>query len=116
VFVRQQAAAYAAGAQRRFWQYALLFLEKQGPAGTDYANGAFLDRLAREVPGLEFARWLRERKDRRLVRQVKHENEAALHKGLGSTPTLIVTGPRGMRRLEGVASFKRITAALSAVS
>jgi protein-disulfide isomerase len=117
VFVTQQTAAYAAGAQRHFWQYAMLFLQEQGTEGTDYATRAFLDHLAREVPGLKFPRWLRESKNRGLAREVKDEDQTAVRQNIDSTPMLIVTGPHGVRRLEsGVPSYTQMNAALTAVS
>jgi protein-disulfide isomerase len=117
VFVSQQVAAYAAGAQKHFWQYAMLFLQQQGAEGTNYATNAFLDRLAREVPGLEFVRWLAERKNPALAGKVRTEDQTAIRRNIVGTPTLTVAGPNGMKQLEnGVPSFKQINAALTAVS
>lgn len=116
VFVSQQVAAYAAGAQRRFWQYAMLFLQHQGSEGTDYATEAFLDRLAREDPGLEFARWLSERTNPALARELKAEDRAANRQNIQATPTLIFTGPRGVMRVVGIPSFKQLDGALTRVS
>jgi protein-disulfide isomerase len=116
-FVSEQVAAYAAGAQRHFWQYAMLFLQQQGVEGTNYATGAFLDRLAHDVPGLEFARWLADRKNPVLAMKVRTEDQTATRQNIDNTPTLIFTGPNGMRQLRnGVPSFKQINAALTAVS
>jgi protein-disulfide isomerase len=116
VFVSQEVAAYAAGAQRRFWQYAMLFLQQQGREGTNYATEAFLDRLAREDPGLEFARWLSERTNPALARELKDEGRAANRQNIQATPTLIFTGPRGVMRLVGVPSFRQLYGALTRVS
>ena len=116
VFVAQQTAAYAAGAQRRFWQYAVLFVKHQGPEGTHYATRAFLTRIAHEVPGLGFDRWRAASNQSELRREVQHQGNVASRKGIDATPTLIISGPSGVRRLVGDVSFKQITAALHAVN
>lgn len=116
VFISQQVAAYAAGAQRRFWQYAVRFLEQQGEELTHYVTAAFLDRIAHEVRGLDYGRWLSERRGLKLPEQVRAEDTAANRQNIGATPTLVVRGPRGKRRLSvGVPSFRQIAAALAAV-
>ena len=117
VFVLQQVAGYAAGAQRRFWQYALLFLEQQGAEDTNYVTEAFLTRVAHEVPGLHLARWVAERANPALAQKVRTEDQTANRQDIGLTPTLIFTGPKGVRKLQsGLPSFKQINAALTSVS
>lgn len=116
VFLAQQAAAYAAGAQRRFWQYAVLFLKHQGPEETHYATREFLTRIAHEVPGLRFERWRQKSKQPELRREVRREGKAANRNAIDATPTLIFTGPNGVRRVTGAASFKQITTALHQVN
>jgi protein-disulfide isomerase len=117
VFVSQQAAAYAAGVQRRFWQYALLFLQRQGVEDTHYVTTTFLDRLAHDVPGLAFARWQTARENPALARKVRNDDRAAGRHHIEATPTLIFTGPAGVKRVQSpVPTFKQLSAALAAVS
>jgi hypothetical protein len=114
--------AYAAGMQNRFWYFEELFYRQQGAEGTPYVTSAFLDRLAREVPGLRFKRWLRDRRDPRLLGQVRADGRAAVQRlplvdGGRGTPGLIMSGPDGTRFVaEGLVDYGRLRAALRAVS
>jgi protein-disulfide isomerase len=92
-FVTQQAAADAAGAQGRAFQFIELFYRAQGPEGSGYVTAAFLDRLARRIPGLDHARW--RAAIPRFAGQVRAEERLAASLGLTRTPTIVVTGPRG---------------------
>jgi protein-disulfide isomerase len=95
VFKTQQVAALAAGRQHRFWQFAMLFLRGQGAEGTDYVTESYLDDLAHEVPGLDFARWQQDRRDPSLAAQVRSDERSGTRRGVIGTPTLIFHGPRG---------------------
>lgn len=122
LFDEQQTAAYAAGMQHRFWYYEELFYRQQGPEGTPYVTPAFLDRIAHQIPGLELARWSRDRQDPTLLGDVEADEHAAVRQlpvinGGRGTPGLIMSGPRGTRLVaEGVASYAELVAAMNAVS
>jgi protein-disulfide isomerase len=45
--------AHAAALQDRLWDYSDLFFRNQGPENSGYATNAFLERLARQTPGLD---------------------------------------------------------------
>ncbi len=49
-------AAAAAALQNRIWQYSEQFFRNQGPENSGYATDAFLQRLARDTPGLDTKR------------------------------------------------------------
>ncbi len=57
VFPTQQAAAYAAGAQNLGWNYIELFYHEQGTEDTAYVTPAYLEGLAKQISGLNFATW-----------------------------------------------------------
>jgi protein-disulfide isomerase len=105
VFPTQQAAAYAAGLQGKAWYYIELFYSEQGREDTGYATTSFLDDLAKQVPGLNYAEWSRDRTKPSLIAQVNRMNSAgtALDTavpssqggGGASTPTFVVSGPKG---------------------
>jgi protein-disulfide isomerase len=95
VFVPQQAAALAAGNQRLAWQYILLFYKQQGQEGTGYVNDAYLNGLAHQVTGLDFARWNSDRTSSSLASQVNQDEQTAGSLGYNSTPTIVVQGPKG---------------------
>lgn len=61
VFVNQQTAALAAGAQGKMWNYIETFYEEQGVEYTRYATEQYLDGLARQIKGLNLDRWHHDR-------------------------------------------------------
>jgi protein-disulfide isomerase len=95
VFPTQQAAAYAAGQQSKAWDYILLFYRQQGQEGTNYVTPAFLQNLARHIPGLNYSAWLTASKNPNLTAQVTSEQQQATSRGFNSTPTIVVQGPKG---------------------
>lgn len=96
VFDVQQAAAYAAGRQGLFWQYALLFYREQGKESTSYVNRRYLIGLADQIPGLNLKRWQTDRKSAGLLDQVRSEQAAATRGQLSGTPTLRVRGRKAV--------------------
>ena len=98
----QQSAAYAAGAQGKGWNYILLFYRFQGAEGTNYVNTAFIQGLAKQIPGLDFEKWNSERFNPSYAKLVSQENAAAAKLDWGSTqpgtPALIASGPSSETR------------------
>jgi protein-disulfide isomerase len=50
---RARQVAHAAALQDRMWDYTELFFRNQGPENSGYATDAFLQRIARQTPGLD---------------------------------------------------------------
>jgi protein-disulfide isomerase len=94
----QQAAAYAAGSQDRAWYYIELFYREQGAEDSGYATASFEQSVARQIPGLDYARWNADRFALTLGRQVLDEGNQARDLGIDATPTIIATGPRSRTR------------------
>jgi len=94
----QQAAAYAAGRQHRAWYYIELFYHEQGAEDSGYATTPFLQSIARQIPGLDYARWNIDRFSPTLAQQVLNEGRQAQKLGVSATPTVIATGPRKQTR------------------
>jgi hypothetical protein len=85
-FVMQQTAALAAGAQNLLWNYAATFMNEQGTEFTNYVTEQFVLRIARQIPGLNLAKW-QESSTIGLARFVETENYTARHQlGLYVTP------------------------------
>jgi protein-disulfide isomerase len=95
VFNTQQAAAYAAGLQNKFWDFAELFYREQGTEDTDYVNQSYLDGLAEQIPGLDLASWKSASGDSSLVSDVSSDENAGTALGVTGTPTLFMDGPKG---------------------
>ena len=109
VFQQQQVAAYAAGKQNRGWHFIELFYNEQGQEGTGYVNEAYLQGLARQTPGLNFAKWKADRANSALGNQVGTDASAARIVGANATPTLVITGPKGKAQpIAGNASYATI--------
>ena len=51
--VRGRQVAHAAALQDRMWNYTERFFRSQGPENSGYATDSFLQRLARQTPGLD---------------------------------------------------------------
>jgi protein-disulfide isomerase len=103
IFGPQQAAAYAAGMQKKAWYYIEFFYHYQGTEATAYVNQTYLNNLAKHVPGLSFNQWLSDSRSQALQTQVKSEDSAARALGYNSTPTITISGPKGQTQpIEGV--------------
>jgi protein-disulfide isomerase len=117
IFPVQQAAALAAGQQGKGWDYILTFYKLQGPEQTDYVTPAFLDGLAKLVPGLNYAQWTSARTSSTLTNQVVADEQAAQARGFNSTPTVVVQGPKGQAQpLVGNYPYSAIESAIKSVS
>jgi protein-disulfide isomerase len=95
IFGTQQADAYAAGAQNKAWYYIELFYHLQGDETASYVTPAFLEGLAKLVPGLNFSQWRSASSQATYKSQVTADENAAATKGYTSTPTVIIAGPKG---------------------
>ena len=86
VFVQQQTAALAAGAQDKLWNYIDTFLYEQGKELTHYVTESYLESIARQTPGLNLARWHADRHTGRREEQTTTEDQVASTIGLHVTP------------------------------
>jgi protein-disulfide isomerase len=124
VFMVQQAAALAAGAQDKGWYYIELFYHEQGHEDSGYVTDAYLDGLARQVPGLSLALWSKGREEPPLVARVASDEQIAARLGLHDTPALLLerTGSGDVRAIppfqlsEPSALFAAIEGALARAS
>jgi Thioredoxin len=86
VFIKQQAAALAAGAQNKLWNFIYTFLYEQGSELTHYVSESFLRSIASQVPGMNLTRWQADRLTGRRQEQITAEDQAAKAFGLYVTP------------------------------
>ena len=118
LFNTQQTAAYAAGKQNLFWDYAELFYRQQGTEGSGYMTPTFLNKLAEQIPKLNLSKWQQARKDPSLLSQVTAENTtlAAKYKASG-TPEVVMIGPKGPAVLGSqLFNYSQLQAGVQAVS
>ncbi len=117
VFPTQQAAALAAGEQGKGWNYVELFYHEQGSEDTSYVNDTYLDGLARQISGLNFSKWNSDRTSSTLTSQVTADEQAAAAKGYNSTPTIVVSGPKGQAQpIVGDTDYGTLQSAIQSVS
>jgi len=117
VFNQQQVAAYAAGLQNLFWNYAELFYRQQQDETTDYVNSAFLNALAEQIPALDLKKWQTDLKDPSLLAQVQSDEQQASSIGVSGTPTLVAKGPKGEQPVGAtVPTYSDLEAAIKQVS
>lgn len=101
VFVEQQAAALAAGAQDKLWDFVETFYYEQGAEYTPYATERYLDGIASQVPGLNLPLWHRDWQVDRRGEQVQHDDQTARTLQLHDTPAFrIGLSGKPLRRLE----------------
>jgi protein-disulfide isomerase len=119
IFNRQQIAAYAAGKQNKFWQYAELFYHQQKTEGTGYPTDAFLTGIAKQIPGLNVSAWQAARGDAALRAQLGSDTEFANKASLPGTPSLVMQGPGSKEELVdggNFPSYSDLAKAVQAVS
>jgi len=97
-YAAAQVAARAAGLQDRAWYYVLLFYAAQRNPAVPYVTTAYLQRVASEVPGLDFAKWKKDLKDRSLDYAIVADGQKAIADDVIQTPTIIVKGSSGSAR------------------
>lgn len=117
LFATQQAAALAAGQQKKGWNFITLFYNEQGQEGTTYVTDSYLSGLASQVPGLNVSKWSSARTSPSLTAQVTSDQQAAASKGFSSTPTIVVQGPKGTAQpIVGDTDYGTLEARIKSVS
>lgn len=99
------AAALAAGAQGRGWNYLELFYRNQGKENSGYADDAFLEAIAKGAGVKNIAQWNKERESSKLTGEVTSTTEEAGRLGFEGTPSFAIKGPstNGMELLGSTA-------------
>jgi protein-disulfide isomerase len=86
------AAAVAAGAQGRGWNFVELFYRNQGAENSGFADDAFLEAIAEGAGVRDLDEW---NEDRALARaEVEETSAEAQQLGLQGTPTFAIKGPK----------------------
>lgn len=87
------AAALAAGAQGRGWEYIELFYRNQGKENSGYADDEFLTAVAKGASVKNIAKWETDRKGTKYTDQVTATTEEAQRLGFTGTPSFAIKGP-----------------------
>lgn len=86
------AAALAAGAQGRGWNYVELFYRNQGTENSGYADDAFLEAIAEGAGVPDLDKWNADRS--KLTTEVEATSAEAQELGFSGTPSLAIEGPK----------------------
>ncbi|HLH64227.1 MAG TPA: thioredoxin domain-containing protein [Solirubrobacteraceae bacterium] len=117
MFVPGQVAARAAGEQNLGWDYIELFYHEQGDETTSYVTNGYLEGLAEQIPGLNYARWSAARQSSALAAEVRADEQAAAAAGYNSTPTIVVSGPKGQApAIVGATDYGTLESVIRSVS
>lgn len=90
VFKLQQAAALAAGKQKKMWNYLETFYREQGEESSGYVTESYLQGLAQQVPGLNLTKWTNDRAEPALTTQLATDAQAANSAGFTGTPSFLI--------------------------
>ena len=106
------AAALAAGAQGRGWNFVELFYRNQGAENSGYADDGFLEAVAKGAGVKNLAKWDSERGE--LTGKVEATSQEAQNLGFDGTPSFAIKGPNteGLELLGTPESTEAMEAAL----
>jgi protein-disulfide isomerase len=112
------AAALAAGAQGRGWNYLELFYRNQGEENSGYATDEFLEAVAKAAGVKDIAKWNKERKGEKFTNQVTETTEQAQTYGFTGTPSFAIKGPstNGIELLGSMSSPEEFEEAIKKAS
>ncbi|MFL5861935.1 MAG: DsbA family protein, partial [Solirubrobacteraceae bacterium] len=117
MFVPSQAAALAAGNQKKAWNYIELFYHEQGDETTSYVTDKYLGGLAAQIPGLKVDQWSSDRQSSALTAKVTADMQAAKAAGYSSTPTLLISGPKSQAApIVGTTTYGELQSRIKSVS
>lgn len=121
MWVNQQSAAYAAGEQGKAWNFIQTLYREQGQEGTSYMTTSFLQNIAKSVPGLDYAKWNRDRFNPAFEGRVTKESSAAQSLNFqdpqnAGTPALIAAGPKSQTKaIVGALSYGELQSMIKSV-
>jgi len=87
------AAALAAGAQGRGWNFVELFYRNQGKENAGYIDDEFLTAIAEGAGVKDIAKWNKDRKSKKTIEAVEETTSEAQTMGFSGTPSFAVKGP-----------------------
>jgi protein-disulfide isomerase len=108
-------AALAAGDQGRFWNYLQLFYRNQGEENSGYVTDDFLTNIAKGAGVPDIDEWNQSRNGSQWDSILAKGTADAESLGFNGTPSILVEGPKGQKRLSGF-TLPEIQAAIQEVS
>jgi len=100
-FKVQQVAALAAGKQGKMWDYLETFYREQGAEDSGYVTEQYLHSLAAQIPGLDIAKWTKDRSNPAYANEIESDAQAANAHNFTGTPSFLIGHTGGApKRLE----------------
>jgi protein-disulfide isomerase len=112
------AAAIAAGAQGRGWNYLDLFYRNQGAENGGYIDDEFLTAVAKAAGVKDLAKWEQERNSPKVTKEVENTTAEAQRLGFQGTPSFAIKGPSttGLQPLGTLGSTEEFEEAIEEAS
>ena len=77
----------------------------------------YLSGLAAQIPGLNVNQWNSDRQSSSLASKVTADQQAAAAAGYGSTPTMLISGPKSQAQpIVGNTTYGQLQSAIQSVS
>jgi protein-disulfide isomerase len=108
-------AALAAAEQNRYWPYSSLLFENQGAESSGYVTDTFLRGLAQDTPGLDVDEWSSDLSGSDFNSELQAAQSKAQTDGVNATPTLVVSGPNGQKKIVGPEDYAQVADAIDQV-
>lgn len=108
-------AAIAAGEQNHYWEYSTLFFLNQGQENSSYVTDEFLTGIAQKTQGLNVSQWDEARQTDAGDSELEAAKSSAQDEGIEATPSLVVTGPGGTKKIVGAVPIDQVGAAIDEV-
>lgn len=109
-------AALAAADQNRYWPYYSLLFETQKQENSGYVTSGYLKGLAQQTPGLDVKDWSNQLDKDSFKSELQAAQSRAQSVGVNSTPTLVVEGPKGQKKLVGLHDYGQISQTIEQVN
>jgi protein-disulfide isomerase len=108
-------AALAAAEQNRYWPYSSLLFENQGGENSGYVTDDYLRDLAQDTPGLDVNKWSADLTGSSFDSELEAAQSRAQSDGVNATPTLVISGHNGQKKLVGLKDYAQIADAINQV-
>ena len=105
-FKTQQAAALAAGKQKKLWNFVETFYHEQGAEDSGYVTEQYLRNLAQQVPGLNLTKWTSERAKPEFATTIESDAQASNAAGFTGTPSFLIGHTGGATKTLEYASLE----------
>jgi len=109
-------AIAAAAEQDRGFVYSDILYANQGAENTGWVTTPLLKDIAAAIPGINVATWETASTGDAAVNAVFAASDQATSAGVNATPTFVVTGPGGTKKLVGAIPAAELLAAVKSVS